>query len=278
MTDDSQRAKAEAFARLHRGPELLVLANGWDVASSRLIEAAGFPAVATSSAGVAWALGYPDGEYISRDEMIGVVRRVAAAVRVPVTADMEAGYGAAPEAVAETMRATLAAGAVGLNIEDSDAKAGHRLLDRTLAVERIRAAREVADRAGIKAVINARTDAFFPSAMADGDRFAEATARADAYLAAGAACIFVPFVADAAVIGRLARAIEGPLNVLARPGTPPLAELKALGVARVSVGGALATSAYAVVRRAAAELKASGTYGFAEGAIPHPEMNKLFGG
>src|SRR5690606_41503877 len=110
MTDDTQRAKAEAFARLHRGPKLLVLANSWDVASSRLIEAAGFPAVATSSAAVAWALGYSDGENISRDEMVDMVRRIAAAVRVPVTADMEAGYGHAPEAVAVSVRATLADG------------------------------------------------------------------------------------------------------------------------------------------------------------------------
>jgi 2-methylisocitrate lyase-like PEP mutase family enzyme len=278
MTDDTQQSKAELFARLHQGPELLVLANSWDVASSRLVEAAGFPAVATSSAGVAWALGYADGERISRDEMIDMVRRVAAAVRVPVTADMEAGYGPTAEAVAETMRAALDAGAVGLNIEDSDAKAGHRLLDRGLAVERIHAAREAADRAGIKAVINARTDAFFPSSMAEGDRFAEAVARANAYRKAGAGSLFVPFVADRDIIGRLAREIDGPLNILARPGSPSLAELKALGVARVSIGGVLATSAYAVIRRAAAELKGAGTYGFAEGAIPHPEMNKLLGG
>ena len=154
MTDDTQRAKAELFQRLHKGPDLL-LANSWDVASSRLVEAAGFPAVATSSAGVAWALGFADGEHISRDVMADMVRRIRAAVGVPVTADMEAGYGPAPEAVAETMRAALAAGAVGLNLEDSDAQAGHKLRDRALAVERIRAAREVADKAGIKAVINA---------------------------------------------------------------------------------------------------------------------------
>jgi 2-methylisocitrate lyase-like PEP mutase family enzyme len=278
MTDTTQRAKADLFQRLHQGPELLVLANSWDVASSRLVEAAGFPAVATSSAGVAWALGYADGEHISRDEMADMVRRIAAAVRVPVTADMEAGYGQAPEAVAETMRATLAAGAVGLNIEDSVAQAGHKLLDRDLAVERIQAAREAADRAGIPAVINARTDAFFPGALKSGDAFAEAVARANAYRAAGAGSLFVPFVADPTIIGRLAREIDGPLNILARPGTPALGELKALGVARVSVGGVLATSAYAVVRRAAAELKGPGTYRFAEGAIAHPEMNKLFGG
>jgi 2-methylisocitrate lyase-like PEP mutase family enzyme len=278
MTENTQRAKAELFQRLHKGPDLLVLANSWDVASSRLVEAAGFPAVATSSAGVAWALGYADGEIISRAEMADMVRRICAAVRVPVTADMEAGYGKAPEAAAETMRAALDAGAVGINLEDSDAAAGHKLLDRGLAVERVRAAREVADRAGVPAVINARTDAFFPTAMTGDDRLAEAVARGNAYLQAGAASVFVPFLAKPDVIGRLAHEIDGPLNILARPGSPSLSEMKALGVARVSVGGVLATSAYAVVKRAAAELKGPGTYGFAEGAIPHPEMNKLLGG
>ncbi|MGE5146434.1 MAG: isocitrate lyase/PEP mutase family protein [Candidatus Eiseniibacteriota bacterium] len=278
MTDNAQRAKAELFQRLHKGPEVLVLANCWDVASARLVEAAGCPAVATSSAGVAWALGYADGENISRDLMAEMVGRVCAAVRVPVTADMEAGYGKAPEAAAETMRAALEAGAVGINLEDSDAASGHKLIDFGLAVERVGAARAAADAAGIPAVINARTDAFFPSAMAGGDRFAEAVERANAYLAAGAASVFVPFLADAAVIGRLAREIDGPLNILARPGSPSIGEMKALGVARVSVGGVLATSAYAVVKRAAAELMGPGTYTFAEGAIPHPEMNKLMGG
>jgi 2-methylisocitrate lyase-like PEP mutase family enzyme len=278
MTETTQRAKAELFQRLHKGPELLVLANCWDVASARLVEAAGYPALATSSAGVAWALGYADGERISRAEMADMVRRICAAVAVPVTADMEAGYGKAPEAVAETMRATLDAGAVGINLEDSDAEAGHKLLDRGLSVERVRAAREIADKAGIPVAINARTDAFFPASMTGDDRFGEAVARGNAYLQAGASSVFVPFLAKPDVIGRLAREIDGPLNILARPGSPSLAELKALGVARVSVGGVLATSAYAVVRRAAAELKATGTYGFAEGAIPHPEMNKLLGG
>src|SRR2546429_4226165 len=113
-----QRDQAETFRKLHQGPELLVLPNAWDVATARVVEAAGFPALATTSAGVAWALGYPDGERISRDEMLAAVGRIARSVRVPVTADMEAGYGAAPEAAAETARGTITAGAVGLNLED----------------------------------------------------------------------------------------------------------------------------------------------------------------
>src|SRR5256885_4788088 len=135
------RDQAETFRKLHQGPELLVLPNAWDVATARLVEEAGFPAVATTSAGVAWALGYADGERISRDEMLAVVRRIAAAVRVPVTADLEAGYGTTPETAAETAHGVIAAGAVGLNLEDG-ANDG-RLADVALHQDRIRAAREV---------------------------------------------------------------------------------------------------------------------------------------
>ena len=152
------RDQAEIFRKLHQGPELLVLPNAWDVATARLVEEAGFPAVATTSAGVAWALGYADGERISRDEMLAVVRRIAAAVRVPVTADLEAGYGATPEAAARTARDAIAAGAVGLNIEDGTNEG--RLLDASLHVERIQAVREAGAAAGVAIVVNARTDAF----------------------------------------------------------------------------------------------------------------------
>src|SRR5690349_23992694 len=130
MNSATQRDRAEAFRRLHAGPAILVLPNAWDAATARLVEAAGFPALATSSAGVAWALGYADGERISRDEMLAVVRRIASSVRIPVTADMEAGYGTTPEAAAETARGVVAAGAVGLNLEDGTPDG--RLADVTL--------------------------------------------------------------------------------------------------------------------------------------------------
>ena len=144
----AQRKKAEDFLALHRAPGIQALCNTSDVAGARIVVKAGFPAVASSSGGVAWMLGYPDGEIIPRDEMLDAVRRIADAVDVPVTADMEAGYGHAPEMVAETVRLTIEAGAVGLNIEDSDAQAkGHPLLDFDLSVERITAARAAARRA-----------------------------------------------------------------------------------------------------------------------------------
>src|SRR5438445_9003061 len=158
MAPRTLRDQAEVFRRLHQGPAILVLPNAWDVASARVLEEAGFAAMATSSAGVAWALGYADGERISRGEMLAVVRRIASSVRVPVTADMEAGYGTTPEAAAETARGVIAAGAVGLNLEDGTNDGP--LADVALHQDRIRAMREVGAAAGVPLVINARTDAF----------------------------------------------------------------------------------------------------------------------
>src|SRR3989441_2539705 len=158
MNAPTQSQKAQHFRALHAGPRMLVLPNAWDVISARLIEEAGFPAIATSSAGVAWSLGYADGERSSGGEMLAVAGRVVLGVRLPVTADVEAGYGATPEAAAETARGVIAAGAIGLNLEDAPEEG--RLLDLTLQVERVRAVREAGAAARVPLVVNARTDAF----------------------------------------------------------------------------------------------------------------------
>ena len=274
MEQSTQRDRADAFRALHTGPGILVLPNAWDVATAWLIEAAGFSAVATTSAGVAWALGYPDGERIGRDEMLGVVRRIAAAVRVPVTADMEAGYGRTPEAAAETARGVIAAGAVGLNLEDGTNEG--ELLDVTLHADRIRAAREAGAAAGVPIVLNARTDAFEVQRWTPAQRLAQAVRRANAYRAAGADCLFVVHVSDAETIGRLAREIDGPLNVIAGPPAPPLGALEQLGVRRASLGPRLTQAALGLVRRVLAELRERGTYGtMADLLIPFAELQRL---
>src|SRR2546426_179188 len=177
MRQTSQREQAESFGRLHREPGILVLPNAWDVITARVIESAGFAAIATSSAGVAWALGYADGERISRGEMLAVVRRIASSVRVPVTADMEAGYGPTPEAVAETARGVIAAGAVGLNLEDGTNDG--RLVDVALHQDRIRATREAGAAAGVHLVINARTDAFEVKEWSPTERLTAAVRRSE---------------------------------------------------------------------------------------------------
>ncbi len=275
----AQRKKAEIFRALHDGPDILILANTSDVATSRVVVEAGYPAVATSSAGVAWAQGYADGEIIPREEMLAVIRRIARSVPVPVTADMEAGYGARPEDVAKTIRATLEAGAVGLNIEDSDPSAGgHPLLDFDLCVDRITAGRKAADDFGVPMVINARTDCFAGRAPGSDewkDALAEAVRRGNAYAQAGADCIFVPFVRDSETITVLVRGINAPVNTLSGAPSPTVPQLRDIGVRRVSVGGLLSLAAATLVRNAAEELKGPGTYSFARDVILHPEMNKL---
>lgn len=272
---ETLKAKAERLHALHLAPELLVLPNAWDCASAMLFEQAGFPAIATTSAGIAFCRGYRDGEQISRDEMLDEVARIAARVDVPVTADLEAGYGVRPEDVAETVRLAIEAGLVGCNIEDGTVDRGETpLLDFELSVERIRAAREAADTADIPFVINARTDGFLRIG-AGGGVLDDALRRANAYYEAGARSLFVPQVADGQTIGRLARAIAGPINILAGPKTPSVAELEALGVARLTIGSGIARAAYTITRAAAEELSHSGTFGFTENTVSHTEMNAL---
>jgi len=268
--------KAERLKALIDADEMLVLPNVWDVAGARIVAEAGYPIIATSSAGVAWSLGHPDGEIISRDDMLFMVRRIAAAVDLPVTADMEAGYGEVPEAVAETVTATLDAGAVGANIEDSSSQvAGHPLLNYDLSVARIRAAKKAADDYGVPFVINARTDSF-RGGPGDG-ALEEAVKRGNAYLEEGAGCVFIPFVRDRDTMEKLVNAIDGPVNFLANPAAPDLAEMQEMGVARVSIGGLFSLLIYTQLRDACEEMRTLGTLNWGKDNIIHPEMNKLMG-
>ncbi|MFD3935347.1 isocitrate lyase/phosphoenolpyruvate mutase family protein [Streptomyces sp. NPDC058611] len=264
-------SRATAFARLHTPAAPLALANAWDVASARLVEAAGAPAVATTSAGVAWSLGSPDGDALSRERALDLIARVAAAVDVPVTADIEGGFGADAAAVGETVTGVLAAGAVGVNIEDGNrAPAEH--------AERLAAARAAADAAGVPLFVNARIDTYLFGLGDPATRLDETLARAAAYLRAGASGIFVPGVTDPATVAELARGIDAPLNVLVGPDAPSVAALGALGVSRVSLGSWVAAAAYAVVRRAAEELVSGGTYGSLGHSLPYGELNGLLKG
>ena len=274
--NEPRRLKAELLRALHHGDRPLVLPNAWDAASAKVFEAAGFPAIATTSAGVCYACGYADGERIPRRTMLAAVERIASAVAVPVTADLEAGYGAGPAAVARTAELLVAAGAVGLNLEDARGRSRRTLVAEAAHAGRVRAVREVAQRSGVPIVINARTDVFhFRGTTAT--QVAEAIHRGNAYLEAGADSVFVPFVHAAATIGELVRGIRGPVNILGGPGTPPVAELAALGVRRVSVGSGVMRATLGLARRAAAELRERGTYDLiGEWAIPYDELQHLF--
>jgi 2-methylisocitrate lyase-like PEP mutase family enzyme len=270
-----QRIKANRLRELHHGSRLLLLPNVWDVASARIFENAGFPALATTSAGVAFTLGYPDGEKVSRDEMLEVVARIARAVRVPVTADVEAGYGARPEDAALTARAVIQAGAVGLNLEDGTEDAENPLVELSLQLEKLAAVRQEAKDADVPIVINARTDVYLLNVGAPENRYDEAMRRAAAFKHAGADCVFVPGLRDPQVITRFVRELSFPVNILAGPGFPPLPELEKIGVARVTLGSAPMRATLGLVQRMAEELKASGTYQALEGAPSHGDVNKM---
>jgi 2-methylisocitrate lyase-like PEP mutase family enzyme len=272
---ENQIAKADRFRGLHRGPKTLVLPNVWDVASARMVEETGFPAIATTSAGIAFALGYPDGEKISRQEMFAVVARIAAKVNLPVTADAEAGYGDRPEDAAQTARAVIEAGAIGLNLEDGTDNAQHPLADLSLQLEKIAAVRETARGMGVPLVLNARTDVYLLQVGKAENRFEQTVKRLSAFRDAGADCLFAPGVRDLDVISRLVRELQHPLNILAGPGSPPIPELQKIGVARVSLGSSPMRATLGLVRRIAQELKTTGTYHALEDAPSHTEVNKL---
>jgi len=272
---ETQATKGETFRALHRGPKILLLPNAWDVASARVFEEAGISAIATTSAGIAFTLGYPDGEKISREETLVVVARIAAAVRVPVTADVEAGYGDRPEDAARTARGVIEAGAVGMNLEDGTDDPDHPLTDLALQLEKIAAVRETAAAMGVPIVLNARTDVYLSEVGPAGQRYAESVKRLKAFRDAGADSLFAPGLRDVETIGRLVRELNHPLNILAGPGSPSIPELQKLGVARVSLGSGPMRATLGLARRIAEELKGTGTYRGLEGAIPHAELNRL---
>jgi 2-methylisocitrate lyase-like PEP mutase family enzyme len=270
-----EQAKAASFRVLHSGREILLLPNVWDVASALLIEESGFKAVATSSAGIAFSLGYPDGQRISREQMLAVIARIAKAVRVPVTADVEAGYGKTPEDAGRTARAVAEAGAVGMNLEDAMGDSPSVLVELPLQLEKIRAVREMASRLRIPLVLNARTDMYLLQIGDPAERYDETVRRLSAFREAGADCVFAPGLRDAPTIGRLVADLKCPINILAGPGSPSVPELSKLGVARVSLGSATMRATVGCLRRIAQELKATGTYSNLEDAPSHAEMNRM---
>jgi len=273
-----QAERAERFRRLHGGPRILVLPNAWDAASARILEEAGYPAIATSSAGVAFSLGHSDGQRVSRDQMLEVVARIAHAVRVPVTADMESGYGTTVKDMVETSKAVVAAGAIGMNLEDvtGDDESSH--VDIALQVDKIRAIKETSASEGVSLVLNARTDIYLMPIGEEATRFERTVERLRAYRKAGADCLFAPGVSDRGTIAKLVKVIGAPLNILISASCPPLAELEKMAVARASAGSAVMRSTLGLVRRIGKELLEKGTYdSLFAGAIPFAELNRTMG-
>ena len=269
--------RAQRFLELHRRPHVLILPNVWDAASARIVEAEGFPALATTSAGVANALGYRDGQQIPLDDLLWLVRRIVRVVQVPLSVDFEAGYADEPKQVAENCRRLLDAGGVGINLEDGTGKPERPLVDASHHVEKIRAIREVAAAAEIHLVINARTDVFLDAVGAPETRFDHAVNRLTQYRQAGADCLFVPGVTDLPTVAKLVQALRAPVNILATVGSPGVAELERAGVARVSLGSGPMRAAMGLLQKIAREIKETGEIRtMVEHAIPYSLSNALF--
>ncbi|GKQ38542.1 isocitrate lyase/phosphoenolpyruvate mutase family protein [Streptomyces sp. A012304] len=269
--DQSTKDKAQRLRALG-SDTVLVLPNAWDAGSAAVIAAAGAPVVATTSGGVAWALGKGDGEQATGEEMLAAAARIVAAVDVPVTVDVEGGYGD----VAGTVAAVVAAGAVGINLEDSRAVGGPLFTPEEQA-ERIAAARAAATEAGLpELVINARTDVYLFGIGEESGRLEDVLTRAAAYAEAGADVIFVPGLLDLAVLGELSSRSPIPVNAMAGPGAPSVADLAKAGVRRVSVGTGVAQSAYTAARDATLELLDTGTYGELDESLDFGQLNSLF--
>jgi len=264
MVSSIQKEKAERFLKFHHDDEILVLLNSWDAGSSRLVEACGYKAVATTSMGIAASLGFPDCEVIQLSEMLRVVTGIVNAVQVPVSVDFEAGYGDNLTEIIESVEKIIATGIVGINIEDS-INLSPTLIDETEFCDRISAIRALSDSLGFHLVINARTDSFYTSTGSHQQKLAESIRRGNKYREAGADCIFVQPVWEKETIRTLVKEINAPINILSNPaigaGLPPsVSELQDLGVARLSLGSSLMKATLALMKKVADELLEKGTY------------------
>ena len=264
MVSGIQKEKAELFLKYHQDKEILVLLNSWDPGSSKLIEACGYKAIATTSMGIAASLGYPDCEVIQLSEMIHVIMGIVNGVQVPVTVDIEAGYGNNVNEIIESVTKIIATGIVGINIEDS-IELSAELIDENEFCERISAIRALSDSLGFHLVINARTDSFYTSSGSTREKLAESIKRGNKYREAGADCIFVQPMWEKETISTLVKEINAPINILSNPtigGGLPLSirELQDLGVARLSLGSGLMKATLSLIKKVANELSEKGTY------------------
>ena len=273
--NEVQKSKGIAFRNLHVADGIFVMPNAWNAGSVCMLEAAGFPAVGTTSAGIASSLGLPD--YVgalTREAALDETSRIAGAVRIPVSVDAENGYGHTPEEVAETIRRVADTGAIGASIEDYSAGNGG-LYDRILSVERIDAAVEAAASLSFPFTLTARAECYLSGHP---NPFEESVARAVSYRNAGADCLYVPGIADAETIGRLVKEVDAPVNVVVGLAGNPLsvAQLEELGVKRVSIGGSLARATFGIIRRAAEEIRDRGTFAFSGEQVPDADLCRFF--
>ena len=264
---------ANSFLARHRAPPVLLLPNAWDAMSARLFVASGFDALATTSGGVAWALGYPDGEHAPWSEVVAATARIVRSARVPVTADIEAGYGVTTAEVAAHVAEIIQAGVVGINLEDGLHGPIRSIED---AAARLRAAREAANKEGVPIVLNARCDVFQLQHGEESTRFGSTVERCKVYFAAGADCVYPFGLRDPAIITAFVEAVGGPVNITGRPGMPDAAAFERMGVARITIASAPALVAMSSIQKIATELHATGGFEMLTATLRHPDAQKLF--
>ena len=274
---EAQTTKGKVFKGLHSTGGIFVMPNAWNAGSACMLEAAGFPAVGTTSAGISFCLGLPDSEgLLTREAAMEETGRIVGAIRIPVSVDAENGYGHSPEEVAETIRQVADTGAVGASIEDYAAAYGTGdLYDRVLSVERIEAAVAAVNSLPFPFTLTARAECYL---MGHPNPFEESVKRVNLYREAGADCLYVPGIKDAETIGRLVKEVDGPINVVMGLADNPMSvkQLEHLGVKRVSIGGSLARTTFGVIRRAAEEIRVDGTFTYSEGQVPSAELCRFF--
>lgn len=272
----NQIERGRRFQQLHTSDSTFLMPNAWDEGSAVMLASAGFPAIATTSAGICFSLGLPDRESeVSKDDMLNRVSKIASVVDLPVSADLHSGYGSKPEEVSETIKQAIQAGLVGANLEDYSENPSQPLYDIKHATARIKAARHTADESGIPFVITARTDTFLTGVD---NAFAETIERCNAYREAGANCLFVPGASDPETIEALVRELNGPLTVVMglQGSSLNVKQLESLGVRRITIGGSLARTSFGLIRKAAAEMFDSGSFSFADEQIPQAELSQFF--
>ena len=273
MDRAQQTEIANLFRGRHRIPPVLLLPNVWDAMSARLFAAAGFDALATTSGGVAWSLGYPDGEAAPWSEVVAATARIVRSAGVPVTADIEGGYGATPTEVGARVAEIIQAGVVGINLEDGMHGPIRSIEDATA---RLAAAREAARKEGVPIVINARCDIFHSQHGEENTRFAATLERCNAYLAAGADCVYPFGLRDPVTIAAFVKAVAAPVNITGRPGMPDAVALDRIGVARITIASAPALVAISAIQGLATELRSTGGFEILTAGLRYPEAQKLF--
>jgi 2-methylisocitrate lyase-like PEP mutase family enzyme len=274
----TQKVLAEEFLKLHHSQRILLLPNAWDVMSAKIYEQFGFKAIGTTSAGISATLGYPDGQVMSLEENLSVVKRIVNNTNLPISADIEAGYSTSVKGVVEAAKAALDVGAVGINLEDSTGDETKLFFAISEQVEKIKAIRSMADTRGISLVINLRTDVYMLGKEGNAEKFKHTVERANIYKEAGADCIFVPEIGEfnEQIIIDLVKEINAPLNIIAADNIPPVQKLEEIGVARLSFGPRPMRAMFSLLIKMQKELIEKGTYKImSTDTLSYDEINSM---